>query len=813
MISIKNLKLYELVKYGVNFDEVRKYIESGSVETEKSYKYFKNLDIKEKDIKSIFDKIQCEEEKFLTSYCLFHFGIDPFIIDIIVEKYPNILVLISKPEEILNLSLNNKVSNNIKIILKDLNSLINKYSGVEALVYEFISESNEDVTKLNIKEYLEDTSINLTGKELQDMLQNLEQKKKIYYTVAGYKANLNEISSYLSHNLGDKKISLVFNFLLSKKDENNSKEEEIEELKSIINNFVEFKEESKYVKLLSEYKISEDEAFEVNYSNRTLFRYVNIKYGFNATKEFKDYLLAFAEEINENLLFTKNYHVFNGSLYSNTVENLFRTFLDINNICYFNSDRVRLNFLYFLDEYKFIFDLEVSKFLTLLNSFHYLEHTESKNFIRLDIKLSVEEENLIETEIREINFAYDLKKLYFKLKQVRESFQDVYHLFTYLKERYSDKMKDKLQFDFPYIIEAEYNFDKKLKKAIVDLQPVLFEDLVTELSNRYGAEPAYLKKIIEPRISSKMKVNNKIQIIENNFLNEKDLEKIKLFMIDKKCFSYTSFKLFLIENNVKIDEFDLTYFIKKLGFKIEDKGIFRTNYDTFEMALNHSLEEMGNFISESALEKFVDLNYQASIVNSLIVLPISDSNYLITNKVFKIEEIRKIRSELVNHLKFFDYVSLKTFFRDDIFKRAIDKNEEIKRIHSVHGETFVRAIILSDNNVFTMPSKEYIVKYGETPTQTGLIKHLVNKHKAISKLDLYEILAEDFDIEFDFNSSVAVRLGFIYDKKLGKIYLNQDQKKKEVLEALKDVNKKKWELKRIVWNKNYYWHKKNTTRR
>jgi hypothetical protein len=33
------------------------------------------------------------------------------------------------------------------------------------------------------------------------------------------------------------------------------------------------------------------------------------------------------------------------------------------------------------------------------------------------------------------------------------------------------------------------------------------------------------------------------------------------------------------------------------------------------------------------------------------------------------------------------------------------------------------------------------------------------------------------------------------------------------LEALKDVNKKKWELKRIVWNKNYYWHKKNTTRR
>lgn len=791
MISIKNLKLYELVKYGVNFDLVRSYIESGNVETEKIYKYFKNFDTKEKDIKSIFDKILSEEEKYLTSYCLFHFGVDPFIIDIIVEKYPNILVLISKPEEIINLSLNNKVSNSIKIILNDLNSLINKYSGLEALVYEFISDSNEDVSKLNIKEYLDDASINLTGKELQDILENLEKKNKIYYTVAGYKANLNDISSYLSHNLGDKKISKVFNFLQSKKDEDNSKTEEIEELKSIINNFVEFKEESKYVKLLSEYNISEDEAFEVNYTNRTLFRYVNVKYGFKANKEFKDYLLAFAEEINENLLFTKNYHVLNGSLYTNTVENLFRTFLDINNISYFNSDKIRLKFLYFLDEYNFIFDLEVSKFLTLLNSFHYLEHTESKNYIRLDIKLSIDEENIIESEIREINFAYDLKKLYFKLKQIRDSFQDVYHLFTYLKERYSEKVKDKMQFDFPYIIETEYSFDKKLKKVILDLQPVLFEDLVHELSNRYGADSDYLKKIIEPRISHKIKVNNKIQIVENNFLNERDLENVKLFMIEKKCFSYTSLKLFLAENNFNIDEFDLTYFIKKFGFKVDEKGIFRASYDTFETALNHSLEDMGDFINESALEKLVDLKSQNSIVNSLIVLPISDSNYLITKKVFKLEEIKKIRSELVNHLKSFEYVSLKKFFRDDVFKRIIEKNEEIKRIHSVHGETFVRAIIFSDNNVFPMPSNEYIVKYGESPTQTGLIKYLINKHKAISKLDLYEILAEDFDIEFDFNSSVAVRLGFIYDKKLGKIYLNHDQKKIEVLEALKDVNKKK----------------------
>jgi hypothetical protein len=359
--------------------------------------------------------------------------------------------------------------------------------------------------------------------------------------------------------------------------------------------------------------------------------------------------------------------------------------------------------------------------------------------------------------------------------------------------KYEFKFKSILRFDYPYIFNISDKFDSELRRIIEHLGKIDYSDFLEKISAIYSVSVSFIEELLQDKLKKHYSNNNVTTLSASIHFTDETIDNIIDYLAEKPSFSKRYLKNYLDKESLFVDDYDLVYLAKKCSFKYSDDGFFNAKYSSFEEAFFDSLKKFGAYLKENQLEELINLYETPRKFPKLELIPISENTYLVTDRILNKDSIIKFRDYLIKNIRDLGFVNLNVFVESKIFEDEIAKYDELNSLLKIHGKNIAKSLILSDINVYQLNKTSYkdIVRFGEQPSITSLIKHIVNKHKSIYRIDLYQFLLDNFDLEYEINNSVVKRLGFIYDDKLGKIYINSEQKKLELTEALKNANKTK----------------------
>ncbi len=805
-IKKHNIRLLNLIDYGHSGRTLLRVINEAGNEIITQETILKVLG-ETPTAKSIIKDFQKIDADIYSINCLIYFDINMLIVDKLAHYCSSINQLSQNLEIIDVRSFNSNTKSRIMFALKELG-----FETCMDLKEELLKEisSRETLHNNELKTTILNKYKQLQIEEYDQCINQMVKQKLIVETTEGLKISRPKIYDYFSSSTNEKdKIILIklqggtFQEVADKIKV--SKQYISLMIKQRLPLYPVFHDEEKYRQFLSQYDINTQDLVTLGYDNIILIEYIKLKYKLHPEKDLLSYIEdydLYDSEVGQKELHKRNLIIIDGDLVRKNFIEIFKRFILLVNLHYFNLESIASAFNEYLDNKKIYDDKLYIRKNCLLSKSNMI----SRDPLFLNVKyyefllfkpeeLSYEFTESCDNYLSEFE-GYGSVEWFFNRNDElcrKNNINDENQLFTLLKKLFSEKYNDKIDFiRNPIIAVKGINKELFIENLILDLEmPCTVDKYLSYVNEQTGLKKSSISSNFYNVLIKYKNVDGLITLDDDISIEEKRF--LENFLEGKRCIGYKFLQdLVDIKYGHRAQVMLNKNVLKKLGYTKTNTSIYLSEYSNRNEAVNDVIKDLDFIIDENELSRIANKEYfyykGCGYVEDCSLVQISKQKYLNILKRRQTSLIKRLKNQVLKSISAEEIIEFNDYINSSRFRKILEKDEDTKTLINSFGDHILKFIIMTIKEISCIETDTSLIFSKGDLTIGSLLYNLLSEKKSISLLDLQELLNDEYGICHDIPSQKLSEIGLYCPLSSDKVYLSKEYYEKELEEILKNGN-------------------------